>query len=59
MTKPNFGAGRASDALLRASGNGAVLYPGGGGSREFRRAAERREKRERKQQQQHTVRKGF
>jgi hypothetical protein len=58
MTKPNFGAGNASDGLLKASGNGAVLYPGGGGSRELRRAAERREKRERKEQQQSTH-KGF
>ena len=41
MTKPNFGAGAASDALLRASGNGAVLYSNSGGAREMRRAAER------------------
>ena len=41
MTKPNFGAGAASNELLRASGNGGVLYPNSGGAREMRRAAER------------------
>jgi len=49
MTKPNFGAGSASDSLLRASGNGAVLYPNGGGARELRRAKERAEKRTKRQ----------
>lgn len=37
-------AGAASDALLRASGNGGCLYPNSGTAREIRRAAERRAK---------------
>jgi len=41
MTKPNFGAGKASNELLRASGNASVLYTNSGGAREMRRAAER------------------
>ena len=53
MTKPNFGAGAASNELLRASGNGGVLYPNSGGAREMRRAASRKEKKTKRESATH------
>lgn len=41
MTAQNFGAGCASNGLLRATGSGSMLYPKAGSAREMRRAAER------------------
>jgi len=48
MTKPNFGAGNASDALLRVAGSSAFIFPHGGSTRELRRAAERQARKEAK-----------